>query len=190
MAKAKDEQYYKCVRELNAEIAEAIAQLNQGGPDHPLRGSREARVNTAVQALRQFTAEYQSAEGEGDKGPKRVLILEDSPLDAELMVRELRQAGLEVEAQRVETEVAFAAALLAEPDLILSDNAMPTFGSREALGLLRSKGQDVPFIVVSGAMRPDVAAQLLGDGAADYVLKNELNRLGAAALQALKKRAN
>jgi len=190
MAKPKDEQYYTSVRELNAEIAEAIAQLNQGGPDHPQRKAREARVNTAVQAMRQLTAQYQSADGEVEKDATRVLILEDSAIDAELMIRELRHAGLEVEAQRVETEVAFAAALMSQPDLILSDNAMPTFGSREALGLLRSKGHDVPFIVVSGAMRPDVAAQLLGEGADDYILKNELNRLGAAALQALKKRAN
>ena len=190
MAKAKDEQYYRCVRELNAEIAEAIAQLNQGGPDHPQRKMREARVNTAVQAMRQFTADYQSADGDADKGATRVLIVEDNALDAELMIRELRQAGLEVEAERVESEVAFLAALMTEPDLVLSDNAMPTFGSREALGLLRSAGRDVPFIVVSGAMRPEVAAQLLRDGADDYVLKNELNRLGTAALQALKKRAN
>ena len=190
MVKAKDEQYYSHVRELNAEIAEAISQLNQGGADHPQRQAREARVNTAIQAMQQFTAAYQSTDAENDKAPKRVLILEDSAVDAELMVRELRHAGLEVEALQVETEVAFAAALMTQPDLILSDNAMPTFGSRDALGLLRSKGHQVPFIVVSGAMRPEFAAQLMAEGADDYVLKSELNRLGAAALQALKKRAN
>ena len=190
MAKAMDEQYYKYVRELNAEIAEAISQLNQGGPDHPQRNAREARVNAAIQAMRQFTADYQSADMEKDKAPTRVLILEDSSIDAELMIRELRQAGLEVEAQQVETEFAFTVALMNQPDLILSDNAMPTFGSREALGLLRSRGRQVPFIVVSGAMRPELAAQLMSEGADDYVLKSELNRLGAAALQALKKRAN
>jgi CheY-like chemotaxis protein len=191
MAKAKDDEYYRFVHELNAEIADAIAQLNQGGPDHPQRKAREARVSAAVHAMHQFTVEYQQAgEGGGAQGPVRVLILEDNALDAELMIRELRRAGLEVEANRVESEIAFAAALVAEPDLVLSDNAVPTFGSREALGLLRSKRQDTPFIVVSGAIPADVAAQLLLEGADDCVLKNELNRLGTVALQALKKRAN
>ena len=191
MAKEKDEQYYQSVRELNAEIAEAIALLNQGGPDHPQREAREARVNAAIQAMRQFTAQYQqSPDGQGRGAPVRVLILEDNALDAELMLRELRQAGLELEADRVESEIAYAAALAKEPDLILSDNAVPGFGSREALGLLRAQGPDVPFIVVSGAVSADLAAQLLGDGAEDYVLKSELNRLGAAALRALRKRSN
>jgi hypothetical protein len=66
---------------------------------------------------------------------------------------------------------------------------LPTFGSREALGLLRARNDDTPFIVVTGASLPEVAAQLMSDGADDYVLKNEMNRLGAVALKALKKRA-
>jgi CheY-like chemotaxis protein len=191
MAKAKDEQYYKFVRELNFEIADAIALLNKDGLDHPSRKAREARVNAAVHALQQFNAEYEEpSHGQGKDEPVRVLILEDNPVDAELMIRELRLAGLHVEADTVASELAFAAALSADPDLILSDNALPTFGSREALGLLRSKGRDTPFIVVSGTIPTEVAAQLMQEGANDYVLKNELNRLGASALQALKKRAN
>jgi CheY-like chemotaxis protein len=191
MAKPKDEDYYKFVRELNAEIADAIAQLNQDGPNHPQSTARQARVNAAIDAMRQFTAEYQQpADAEGKTGRVRVLILEDNPFDAELMIRELRRAGLEVEADRVESEIAYAAALEAEPDLVLSDNALPTFGSREALGLLRARNDDTPFIVVTGASLPEVAAQLMSDGADDYVLKNEMNRLGAVALKALKKRAN
>jgi CheY-like chemotaxis protein len=191
MAKPKDEEYYKYVRELNGELADAITLLNRDGPDHPARKAREERVNAALQALQQFNAEYEEAPGApGADGPVRVLILEDNPVDAELMIRELRLAGLDVEADQVASEVAYAAALSSEPDLVLSDNAMPTFGSREALGLLRSKGHNTPFIVVSGTILPDVAAQLMRDGAEDFVLKSEINRLGAVALQALKKRAN
>jgi CheY-like chemotaxis protein len=191
MAKEKDEQYYKFVRELNLEIADAIALLNKDGLDHPAREAREARVNAAVEALRQFNSEYEEPSGgQRGTGPVRVLILEDNPVDAELMIRELRLAGLDVEADTVASELAYAAALSAEPDLILSDNALPAFGSREALGLLHSKGRNVPFIVVSGTIPAEVAAQLMQEGADDYVLKNELNRLGASALQALKKRAN
>ena len=191
MAKAKDEHYYQFVRELNTELADAIALLNKDGPDHPARKARETRVNAAIQALQQFNSEYEeSSESQSRTGPVRVLILEDNPLDAELMIRELRRAGLEVEADQVASEIAYAAALSFEPDLILSDNALPTFGSREALGLLRSKGHNTPFIVVSGTILPDIAAQLMRDGAEDYVLKSEMSRLGAVALQALKKRAN
>jgi CheY-like chemotaxis protein len=191
MAKAKDEHYYKFVRELNTELADAIALLNKDGAEHPARKAREARVNAAVQALQQLNSEYEeSSDGQGRTAPVRVLILEDNAVDAELMIRELRLAGLDVEADRVASEVAYAAALSAEPDLILSDNALPTFGSREALGLVRAKGLDTPFIVVSGTILPDIAAQLMRDGAEDYVLKSEINRLGAVALQALKKRAN
>ena len=191
MAKAKDEGYYEFVRGLNVELADAIALLNKDGPDHPARKLREARVNAALQALQQFNSEYEeSSQAAGRAGPVRVLILEDNAVDAELMIRELRQAGLDVEADRVQSELAYAAALAGDPDLILSDNAVPTFGSREALGLLRSRKQDTPFIVVSGTLPADIAAQLLQQGADDFVLKNELNRLGAAALQALKKRSN
>jgi CheY-like chemotaxis protein len=118
----------------------------------------------------------------------RVLILEDNPVDAELMVRELRRAGLKVQAERVETEEAFVAGLAAQPDLVLSDNALPLFGSREALQLVRSSGRDVPFIIVSGAYREEIAAEAIRNGADGYVIKDEMGRLGPAAVQAIDKR--
>ena len=118
----------------------------------------------------------------------RVLILEDNPVDAELMVRELRRAGLDVQAERVETEQEFAARLTPDLDLILSDNALPLFGSREALQLVRSRGLDVPFIVVSGAFREDVAADAARDGADDYLIKDRMAELAQAVLRALEHR--
>ncbi len=121
-------------------------------------------------------------------GRIRVLILEDNALDAELMVRELRKAGLDVQAERVETEQDFAARLTSDLDLILSDNALPLFGSREALQLVRSRGLDIPFIVVSGAFRGDIAAEAARNGADDYLLKDSMPQLAQAVLEALEKK--
>jgi|SRR5688572_5612596 CheY-like chemotaxis protein len=121
-------------------------------------------------------------------GRIRVLILEDSPLDAELMVRELRKVGLDVQAERVETEQDFTARLTPDLDLILSDNALPFFGSREALQLVRSSGLDIPFIVISGAYRADIAAEAARNGADDYLLKDRMSELAQSVLKALEKK--
>ena len=120
--------------------------------------------------------------------PIRVLILEDDPADAELMVRELRQSGIAVQVERVDTETDFIARLTPEPDLILSDFALPQFGGLEALRLVRSRGLDVPFIIVSGSIGENVAVEALREGADDYLLKDRTARLGPAALQALEKK--
>ena len=118
----------------------------------------------------------------------RVLLLEDNAFDAELMVRELRKAGLDVQAERVETEQDFAARLTPDLDLILSDNALPLFGSREALQLVRTRGLNVPFIVVSGAFREEIAADALRDGADDCLSKDRMAELVQGVLRALEKR--
>src|SRR5262245_10679288 len=120
--------------------------------------------------------------------PIRVLILEDDPADAQLMVRELRQSGIEAQVERVETETDFVARLTPEPDLILSDFKLPQFGGLEALRLVRSRGLDVPFIIVSGSIGENVAVEAMREGADDYLLKDRTARLGPAALQALEKK--
>lgn len=120
--------------------------------------------------------------------PIRVLILEDNPADADLMVRALRQAGIEAQVDRVETEAEFAARLTPEPDLILADFKLPQFGGLEALRLVRSRGLEVPFIIVSGTIGEDIAVDALREGADDYLLKDRMARLGPAALQALEKK--
>jgi DNA-binding NarL/FixJ family response regulator len=121
-------------------------------------------------------------------GRIRVLILEDSPLDAELMVRELKRTGLEVQAERVETEQDFAARLTPDLDLILSDNALPLFGSHEALQLVRARGLDAAFIIVSGAFREDIAAEAARNGADGYLLKDNMEEFAAAVRKALEQR--
>ena len=117
--------------------------------------------------------------------PIRLLIVEDNPNDAELMLRELRHAGLEPDWKRVEMEADFVAHLTQKPDLILSDYAMPQFSGLRALELLRESGKEIPFILVSATIGEETAVGAMRQGAADYLLKDRLTRLGEAAKQAL-----
>ncbi|MEO5627103.1 MAG: response regulator [Dokdonella sp.] len=116
----------------------------------------------------------------------RILLVEDSELDAELLLLELTANGLTVEAERVETEVAFVQALQAfAPDLIMSDLSMPEFSGYRALELARSTSSDTPFLFVSGTMGEEAAVEALRGGATDYVLKQNLARLASAVRRAM-----
>jgi PAS domain S-box-containing protein len=117
--------------------------------------------------------------------PVRVLILEDNPNDAELVVGELRRAGFEPDWRRVDTEKDYLANLNDGFDVILSDYAMPGFGGMRALELLKQRGLGIPFIIVSGAMGEDAAVQAMKNGAADYLLKDRIGRLGPAVERVL-----
>ncbi|MGD9715385.1 MAG: PAS domain S-box protein, partial [Thermomicrobiales bacterium] len=120
--------------------------------------------------------------------PLNVLILEDRPADAELMVEELRKAGFAPDWRRVDTESEYLAALDANLDVILSDHTLPQFNSVRALERLQELGFDVPFIIVSGTIGEELAVALMKQGAADYVLKDRLARLGQAVLQAVQQK--
>ena len=126
-------------------------------------------------------------ESQGWRPPKRlrVLIVEDEPAHAELEMRELRRAEFAPEWLRVETEAAYLEQLGAAPDLILSDYSLPQFSAPRALELLRDRGLDIPFIVVSGTMGEETAVDLMRRGATDYLLKDRLARLGPAVQRAL-----
>jgi PAS domain S-box-containing protein len=117
----------------------------------------------------------------------RVLIAEDSPNDAELMLRELRRGGFDVVSQRVDTPEAFAEGLTPDLDLILCDYVMPRFDAPRALSLLQDRGLDIPFLIVSGTIGEDLAVAAMRGGAADYLLKDRLARLGPAVRLALEK---
>jgi PAS domain S-box-containing protein len=119
--------------------------------------------------------------------PLRVLIVEDVPDDAELLVLELRRAGYDPVSERVETAAGMRAALERGGwDFILSDNSLPQFDAAAALRLLRELDVDLPFIVVSGSIGEDVAVALMKAGAHDYLLKGHLARLGAAVERELR----
>ena len=117
--------------------------------------------------------------------PLRVLILEDQPADAELTLHELRRADFEPEWARVETEQDYLAHLDPALDIILADYTLPQFDAARALRLLQDSGLDIPFIVVSGSVGEEVIVECMRRGAADYLLKDRLSRLGLAVRRAL-----
>ncbi len=117
--------------------------------------------------------------------PLRVLIVEDTADDAELMALRLEEEGFRLEWQRVEREAEYLAALGTPPDLILVDWTLPQFSGRRALHLMRQRGLDIPFVIVSGSIGEEVAIDALRQGAYDYVLKDRLARLGPAVQRAL-----
>lgn len=119
------------------------------------------------------------------KRPLRLLILEDREEDAELALRELRNAGFDPSWRRVEDEAGFRQALDPELDLILADYHQPSFDALRALKLMQAAGLDIPFVIVSGAVGEDLAVAAVRQGALDYVLKDRLARLGTAITNAL-----
>jgi DNA-binding NtrC family response regulator len=118
----------------------------------------------------------------------QVLILEDLESDAELMVHELKQAGFLTDWKRVDTEDQYLAALESDPDLIMADYSLPQLDALRALLLMQERTLDIPFIVVSGAIAKDLAAEFMKQGASDYLIKDRLARLGQAAVTALEQR--
>jgi CheY-like chemotaxis protein len=121
--------------------------------------------------------------------PLRLLLVEDSPVDAELNERELRKAGLAFVTTRVEEEAALVAALEDfRPDLILADYHLPGFDGLRALAICRERMPATPFIFVTGAMGEELAVESIKAGATDYILKDRLARLGPAARRALEER--
>jgi two-component sensor histidine kinase len=115
----------------------------------------------------------------------RVLILEDRTADADLMVHELRRAGFDAQWQTAQTREEYLAGLDPPPDVILADYSLPQFDAPAALRLLQERGLDVPFLVVTGSLSEEVAVDCMKQGAADYLLKDRLTRLGPAVRRAL-----
>src|SRR5271156_1207826 len=102
----------------------------------------------------------------------QLLIVEDNPADAELVVRELRRAEFDFDWQRVDTEAGYLARLNPGLHLILSDYEMPQFSGLRALALLKQQpALDIPFIIVSGTIGEETAVEAIKQGASDYLLK-------------------
>ena len=121
----------------------------------------------------------------------RVLFVEDSADDVELIRLELVRFGFQVEPHVAETRAEFLAAIKScSPDIVLSDHSMKGFSSTDALHLLRDHDSDIPFIIVSGTIGEDSAVEAMRAGAHDYVLKRNLRRLGPAVERELRESAN
>lgn len=110
--------------------------------------------------------------------PLKVLMIEDSESDAELIIRLLQRANFQPVCQQIQTDEELRNALSSgEWDIILADYSMPQFDALEALKTLQSFGLDIPFIVVSGAIGEDTAVAAMKAGAHDYLMKDNLARL-------------
>ena len=120
-------------------------------------------------------------------GAIRVLIVDDSSDDAELVAEELRSAGYQPLFERVDTARKMSDALdRGGWDAIIADYKMPGFSCLAALQLMQERHIDVPFIVVSGAIGEETAVEAMRAGAHDYVLKQNLTRLPAAVTRELR----
>ncbi|MBI4466894.1 MAG: PAS domain S-box protein [Acidobacteria bacterium] len=120
----------------------------------------------------------------------RVLVVEDNPADAELVLRELKKAGFACSADKVETREEFLNRLdTASYDLILADYNLRGWTATDALDYLQQQGKDIPFVLVTGTLGDEAAVECIKQGAADYVLKDRLARLPAAVDRALREKA-
>lgn len=117
--------------------------------------------------------------------PLRLLILEDEPADALVMVECLRHGGFDVAWNRVDTEAGFRAAVADGPDLILADFMVPGFGALDALRTLKEFEAPPPVLVITGELDDAAAVESLRHGAVDYLLKDRLARLPQAVRRAL-----
>jgi putative two-component system response regulator len=119
--------------------------------------------------------------------PLRVLMIEDCEDDARLLRRALRQADYELTHARVDTPAAMCAALDREGwDLVISDYSMRSFSGPAALDILKERGLDIPFIIVSEAIDEETAVASLKAGAHEFVTKGKISRLGPAVERELR----
>ena len=116
----------------------------------------------------------------------RILCLEDSPLDAELILHTLQEEGLVLAWTRVDNRIDYESAIHDfQMDLILADYKLPNFNGAQALEITKILCPDVPFIVISGCVGEETAVELLKNGATDFILKDRLGRLVPAVHRAI-----
>src|SRR5918997_2187001 len=120
--------------------------------------------------------------------PLRILILEDVPMDAELVEYELERARIPFASRRVDSRDEFLRELEEfRPDLILSDYTLPRFDGMTALSLARERAPSIPFLIVTGSVNEETAGGCMKAGATDYLLKSNLARIGPAIAAALER---
>jgi PAS domain S-box-containing protein len=118
----------------------------------------------------------------------KILHIEDIPSDAELIERTLKKSGIEFQKLLVDTKEEYIKALdNFNPDIILSDHSLPSFNSLEALKILKQRGANTPFILITATVSEEFAVSIMKEGASDYVLKDRLQRLPNAIINAIGK---
>ncbi len=119
----------------------------------------------------------------------KILHLEDLASDAELIERELKKSNIQFELLLVGNKQEFENAIKEfNPEIILSDHSLPSFSSIEALRIVKSKGIKIPFILITATVSEEFAVSIIKEGADDYILKDRLQRLPSAILNAIKKK--
>ncbi len=120
--------------------------------------------------------------------PLRILILEDVPMDAELVEYELERAQVPFVSRRVDTRNHFLQELDGfQPHVILSDYTLPQFDGMSALSLARERAPSIPFLIVTGSVNEETAVGCMKAGATDYLLKSNLARIAPAIEAALER---
>jgi DNA-binding NtrC family response regulator len=122
------------------------------------------------------------------KSPIKILLVEESPEAAAIVLRQLEVDGFAPEARRVDNETDFRDGLEPGLDVVLSDFQLSPFNVFRAMELLRQTGWDIPFIIVSGPIGEEVAVRCLHQGATDFLRKDRLARLGETVRHALRAR--
>ncbi|MBT0961709.1 hybrid sensor histidine kinase/response regulator [Denitromonas iodatirespirans] len=121
----------------------------------------------------------------------RLLLIEDSADDALLLIHRFRSGGYLLDVQRVDTPAQTEAALRSHTwDVVISDHDLPGFSAIAALGIIKQLELDIPFIIVSGAIREETAISAMRAGAHDYLSKNRLERLLPAVERELREAEN
>ncbi len=125
------------------------------------------------------------------RGPVRLLVLEDVAADAELMLAILKRAGFQLAYDVIDSPELFQQRIQqGDYDLVISDHNLTTWTGMDALEILRESGKDIPFVVTTGTLGDEAAVDYIKRGAADYVLKNRLERLPVAVGHALREKAH
>lgn len=123
--------------------------------------------------------------------PLRVVLVEDNPLDAELIVATLKRAGYALSFERVDLPEDFKRQLrYGNPDLILCDHNLHGWTGSDALKILREIKDDVPFVIVTATLGDEAAVEYIKSGASDYILKHRLDRLPAVVGQVLREKTH
>jgi PAS domain S-box-containing protein len=119
----------------------------------------------------------------------RLLMVEDCPSDAELVKHEIRKNGISFTNRVVETEADYVSAVHSfKPELIISDYNLPIFNGMRALRIREELAPEIPFILVTGTNNEEIAVECMKSGADDYILKDNLKRLGEAIKSAIRKK--